>query len=164
MANRKKKNLDMSVVIMVGDGPYQSLKPYTALKLADGIKSKGININKVKDVVNVLKHYVKVAGFFIIGVPGETINDIKETINLAKELELDKYSFSLFTPLPGSPLYETLKKNGILSNLLDEGNDSIPFDKYENMHFTESSMSFCDVPAPELREIYTEVNNYFSKK
>jgi radical SAM superfamily enzyme YgiQ (UPF0313 family) len=41
-------------------------------------------------------------GFFIIGFPGETIEDIKATIKFAKGLKLKRAHFSNFLPLPGT--------------------------------------------------------------
>lgn len=42
---------------------------------------------------NTQEHNIKASGTMILGFPGETINDIKKTINFAKGLGLDGYSW-----------------------------------------------------------------------
>ncbi len=48
-------------------------------------------------------------GNFVIGLPSETQETIKETIGFANELGLDFVAFNIATPLPGSALYEQYK-------------------------------------------------------
>lgn len=48
-------------------------------------------------------------GFFIFGLPGETKETIKETINFAKSLPLDKAQFLMLDIIPGSVLWKELK-------------------------------------------------------
>lgn len=59
----------------------------------------------------------RVSGLFIVGYPAETREDIEETIFFARSLDLDRATFSLFLPLPGSEMYNTLKANNELQNL-----------------------------------------------
>jgi len=47
-------------------------------------------------------------GFFIFGLPGETEATIKETINFAKRIPLDRAQFLLLDVLPGSQLWSEL--------------------------------------------------------
>lgn len=53
-------------------------------------------------------------GLFIIGIPGETWEDIRMTIKFAEELELDQVSLNIATPLPGTKLYHESKAKGLL--------------------------------------------------
>jgi radical SAM superfamily enzyme YgiQ (UPF0313 family) len=48
-------------------------------------------------------------GFFIFGLPGETRETIRETINFAKQSGLDRAQFLLLDVLPGSELWDSLK-------------------------------------------------------
>jgi len=97
--------------------------------------SKGIDVDGIKRAVQIAKKYVKVSGFFMIGIPGETLADIEMTFDLAKKLDLDKYTWSLFSPLPGSALYNDLKKQSAFCDMIQE---------LEVIHFTENPYSFCD--------------------
>ena len=43
---------------------------------------------------------------FIIGLPGETGDTLRQTINLAKRLSLERATFELAVPRPGTPFWE----------------------------------------------------------
>ena len=49
---------------------------------------------------------LKVYGFFIVGYPGETIEDLKETEELMLNGGFTYLSISRFQPLPGTPIYD----------------------------------------------------------
>jgi radical SAM superfamily enzyme YgiQ (UPF0313 family) len=51
-------------------------------------------------------------GYFIIGLPGETEETIRETIDFAKSLPLDIALFHVAAPYPGTPLFEEVARNG----------------------------------------------------
>jgi len=51
---------------------------------------------------------IEVAGFFIVGYPGETASSIEETFRLALTLPLAEISFNVPYPLPGSTLFARL--------------------------------------------------------
>ena len=48
-------------------------------------------------------------GFFIFGLPGETIETINTTIKFARETKLSRAQFSILDVIPGSELWYTLK-------------------------------------------------------
>jgi len=116
------------------------------------VLKKECTIDQVERAVTIARKYVKVAGFFMIGIPGETEKDIDETFALAKTLKLDKYCFSMFIPLPGSELYDQLSAEG----KIDKEND------LKDLHFTLCNKSFCEVRPERLVEKYEEINDYFS--
>ena len=107
-------------------------------KILDRMK-KGI---KVKDVKKVFKWCdeigIETVAFFILGYPGETKKSIEKTLRLAKELKSDFVTFNLFTPLPGSEIYEILK----------------PKKDWEKFDFTFTS--FCDISSKTMRKIIRE--------
>jgi len=116
---------------------------------------KGIDLEKIKSAVRLARKHVRVSGFFMIGIPGETREDIELTFALAKSLKLDKVCVSLYCPLPGSALYDGLKKREEYGG---------PLADLEKIHFTENPFSFCAVPAEKLRELYGEINDYFARR
>ncbi len=76
---------------------------------------KNITIDQTKNVVEWTKEIgIRAAGYFMIGMLGETKETIMETIKFAKELDLDFYGFSITTPLPGTELYMEAVKKGLL--------------------------------------------------
>lgn len=83
---------------------------------------KNLDFNEIRRVIEIgYKHGIRMEGFFIIGYPTETREDILETIKLSLELPLRKASFFLFQPLVGSEIYEDLEKEGRLKDI-DVGN------------------------------------------
>ena len=51
-------------------------------------------------------------GYFIIGLPGETEDTIRETIAFSKSLPLDIALFHIAAPYPGTPFFSEVVKNG----------------------------------------------------
>ncbi len=73
---------------------------------------------KIQDSINAIK-LTRQAGitslaYFIIGLPGETEETIKESIEFAKMLNPDYVNFHIATPFPGTEFYEYAKKNKLL--------------------------------------------------
>jgi len=50
---------------------------------------------------------MEVAGFFLVGVPGETEDDLRAGIELAREAALDFIGVSTLAPYPGTTLFES---------------------------------------------------------
>lgn len=55
---------------------------------------------------------IKNWGYFIIGLPGETEQTIRETIEFSKKLPLDIGLFHIAAPYPGTPFFFEVVKNG----------------------------------------------------
>jgi magnesium-protoporphyrin IX monomethyl ester (oxidative) cyclase len=87
-------------------------------RVVDQVVKKNLDLRKVENtVISARKVGIKVACFFIIGLIGETKDDIKATINYAyklKKLGADRFYFSFATPLYGTELYEQAKRGGFL--------------------------------------------------
>ena len=77
--------------------------------------NKRITLRQEKEFLeNCKKVGIKVHGCFIIGIPGETNEDIKMTLEKAKKLPLDTIQAFPLIPVPGTVDYVRLKKNGWL--------------------------------------------------
>lgn len=118
------------------------------------ILHKNIKVEEIKEKIEIAHRHVKVFGFFMIGIPGETEEDIQKTFELAKELKLDTSSWSIYSPLPGSTLYDELVAQGKVKKA--------DF-AYEEIHFTKAYEGICDVPSERVKELYKEINEYFYK-
>jgi radical SAM superfamily enzyme YgiQ (UPF0313 family) len=67
--------------------------------------SKKIKIDEIKNTIRMLNAYkIHVLGYFILGLPGEDKESIRQTIDLAKQLDIDFASFAIATPDVGTPL------------------------------------------------------------
>jgi hopanoid biosynthesis associated radical SAM protein HpnJ len=82
-------------------------------------------------------------GDFILGLPGETRETIRNTINFAKELDVETIQVSVAHAYPGTELYDTVVKNGFMaadSKMVDEGGHQLVHIEYP------------DLPAAEIME------------
>jgi len=71
------------------------------------LMNKNLDTAQVRRGVEIFKkNGIECAGFFLVGYPGETVETIEETFDFALSLGLDKISFNVPYPLPGSKLYE----------------------------------------------------------
>ena len=55
------------------------------------------------------KRGIRISAFYCIGLPQDTEKSIHETIHYAKRLNTHVATFNVFTPYPGTPLYERVK-------------------------------------------------------
>jgi anaerobic magnesium-protoporphyrin IX monomethyl ester cyclase len=84
----------------------------------DKIVKKNLNLKDVEKAVVLSKKVgIKVGCFFVIGLIGETKEDINETIRYAyklRSLGAGRFYFSVAMPVYGTELYEQAKKGGFL--------------------------------------------------
>jgi len=80
---------------------------------------------------------MRISGFFLMGYPGETEDEIVETIDFARKLPLDLASFLIVMPLPGSSLWNEYKERH--------------YDKIKWENFIPSRISFGLSNIPPLR-------------
>jgi anaerobic magnesium-protoporphyrin IX monomethyl ester cyclase len=79
-------------------------------EILDNIKKK-TKLETIEYAVNEAdKAGIVTQGFFIFGLPGETSETIKQTIDFAKRIKLDKAQFLLLDVLPGTGIAEQLKE------------------------------------------------------
>ncbi len=55
-------------------------------------------------------------GFFMIGFPTETRDEIIETIDFAKEIDVDVAQFMVATPYPGTEMWKIAQENGQINS------------------------------------------------
>jgi anaerobic magnesium-protoporphyrin IX monomethyl ester cyclase len=74
--------------------------------------AKGADPKKAKQALRWARAAgIKNWGYFIIGLPGETVDTIQETIALSKELPLELALFHVAAPYPGTPFFfEVIEK------------------------------------------------------
>jgi anaerobic magnesium-protoporphyrin IX monomethyl ester cyclase len=74
---------------------------------------KGANPDKAKHALSWAKKAgIMNWGYFIIGLPGETEETIRQTIDFAKTLPLDIALFHVAAPYPGTPFFFEVVKEG----------------------------------------------------
>lgn len=127
-----ERNLDISW--MTPNGVYVTtldrdllfkMKKSGCYQLAFGIESgnehvlrdiihKPLSLTRAKDVIRYARETgIWTHGFFVIGFPGETGEMIQDTLDFARNSNLDSAYFSIATPFHGTELYSLMAKEGI---------------------------------------------------
>jgi radical SAM superfamily enzyme YgiQ (UPF0313 family) len=76
---------------------------------------KGKKIEKIAEKVRLCKRSgFKLSASFLFGTPGETLEDMEETIRFACSLPLDSASFGLIIPFPGTDVRKEAIEKGYL--------------------------------------------------
>ena len=87
-------------------------------RVVTDIIKKPLKIEIVPGIVKKCKELgMIVTSNFVIGFPGETWEEIRQTFDFAEQCDFDLVTFTIATPLPKTDLYEIAKEN----NLLEEG-------------------------------------------
>ena len=75
---------------------------------------------------------LKVHGDYIMGMPGETKETIRQTLAFAEKLDCETIQVSVAHPYPGTEFYDYLEKNGYLTNddMCDELGHQLPNFEY----------------------------------
>ena len=102
------------------------------------------------DVENLVKEIkrvgMRVAANYMVGFPDETEKEIKETIDFAKQnmsYGLDASNFFLVMPLPGTPMFDEVMRNG-----------QLPKDyNIDRMQWTKANMINTSIPPDKLEEL-----------
>jgi len=81
---------------------------------------------------------LKILGDFIFGLPEETEDTIKQTIQFIKEIKPDMLQIAVATPIPGTEFYQWISDNGYLvesdsTKTIDEHGFQRPVISYPNL-------------------------------
>lgn len=77
---------------------------------------KNIKIEKIRELIKRCRRLgLLTHGSFMLGLPDETMESMRATVNLAFSLGLSACQFSIATPLPGTAFYDMAVKNKWLS-------------------------------------------------
>jgi radical SAM superfamily enzyme YgiQ (UPF0313 family) len=75
-------------------------------------------------------------GDYIIGLPGESHETIRKTIEFAKRMDTETIQVSIAAPYPGTELYDYLKNNGLIKingTMSDETGHQLPNFSYPGL-------------------------------
>ena len=99
---------------------------------------------------NCKKLGLSVHGAFVMGLPGETRESIRETIEFARCLDINSIQASLASPYPGTEFYELCKKEGWISS---------------ESFIDETGHQTCVINYPHLssKEIFDAVEEFYNK-
>ena len=110
------------------------------------LMKKGMTVDKIRKTFKICdKIGLETVGFFMLAYPGENFRSIKKTIKLSHDIKPDFVTFNLFTPLPGSEIF-----------------DSFPRKEWERYDFI--SASFCDIASEKMVKIIRKAyRDYYLK-
>ncbi len=82
------------------------------------LMDKGTTIEKIRKSIDLIhKCGIEIAGFFVLGFPGETAEEIRKTIRFSLELDLVRANYFTYLPFPGTDSYKELMRNKELDNV-----------------------------------------------
>src|SRR3989344_1948126 len=78
--------------------------------------SKGITLDQIRNAVKLTKiAKIETFGFFMLALPADTKKTMQQTIDFAKELDLDVAKFAITIPYPGTRLYQKYEEQGLIN-------------------------------------------------
>jgi phosphonoacetaldehyde methylase len=113
------------------------------------------SLDKIKRLVKEINRVKMLSkGFFVIGLPGETKEQIQKTFKFALDLKLDSATFSLATPFPGTRLYSLCLEKGYLKKGFD----------FNRTDFSVGSIKTPDFTPDELERLTNRKMAIFNTK
>jgi hopanoid biosynthesis associated radical SAM protein HpnJ len=75
-------------------------------------------------------------GDFIVGLPGESRESLRKTIDFAKKLDVETIQVSIGHPYPGTEFYDYVKKNNLITidSMTDESGHQLPNIMYPGLN------------------------------
>lgn len=118
------------------------------------IIKKPLDLKKIKPLVNYARGIgINVGIFLILGMPGETIEQMWDTFKFAKDLKIYQPFISVATPYPGSELYKICRDNEYISHDYS----------LDNLFISSYSISTRDWNSQDLRKVFEEGWVYLQK-
>jgi radical SAM superfamily enzyme YgiQ (UPF0313 family) len=98
---------------------------------------KGATVERARDFArDCHKLGLTIHGDFILGLPGETKESIRNTISFAKQLDVETIQVSMAHAFPGTEFYEYARVNGFITNenkMTDEGGHQLAHIEYPGL-------------------------------
>ncbi len=153
MANARADALDEDVVDAMADSGCHLVKlgvESGSQHVLDSL-GKGSRVDDARRAVALCKDRgVSVLAHFLMGAPGQTVEDLQRTADFALELDCDLASFDLLLPLPGTPLFDRLVTEGRIS-----------LDDVLELPATQLAARSAEATAAELEDAYASAFRRF---
>jgi radical SAM superfamily enzyme YgiQ (UPF0313 family) len=145
----KKSNCERAIFAIESGSP----------RVLKEIMNKNVNLDHARAMAKYCNSIdLTLECYFVIGSPGETMDEIKQTIDLAVKLDLDHCTFSIATPFPGTEYY----KYAVQHKLIDESINTIG-----KMQYMSICMSYENFSAEEMKDVQYDANilvNFLASK
>lgn len=85
-------------------------------EILDKVLKKGITLEKVKTAFALAHNAgLETDAYFMLGIPGETLEQMEKTIQFAKEIKADYANFQITRPMPFTEMFDMAKKYGVVN-------------------------------------------------
>lgn len=119
-------------------------------KILRYLKGGNVTVEQNRNAISLCKKAgIKTRGYFIIGSPGETEDDLRQTLSLVRDKNLDQANVFQLTPYPGTQIWEYAKKKGIVSD-----SPTFDIDKIYMSGFKEELVMNENISPQRLKEWY----------
>ena len=82
--------------------------------------NKGVTIEQTEKAFKMCRdHGVLTACSFLLGIPGETVDDMKASFKFARKLDPDFCRWNIYIAVPGSPMYDEVIQNKLYDVIED---------------------------------------------
>jgi radical SAM superfamily enzyme YgiQ (UPF0313 family) len=90
--------------------------------IRNAIMGKRLSDEKIREAVRIIRKHPQVwlKAYFIVGMPEETEETLRQTYEMIEELELDEPQVTNAMPLPGTELYAQCLRDGLLLEMQPE--------------------------------------------
>lgn len=110
------------------------------------LMKKGITTSKIRRHVKMIHDAgIDMAGFFILGFPGDTVETMRQTIRFSVRLPIKRANFFTYLPFPGTESYETLRSSGALKDI-----------DWESFYFTNASFVPKGLTRKDLKKMHRQ--------
>jgi tRNA A37 methylthiotransferase MiaB len=117
---------------------------------------KNITIEEAINACNLIKKKgIEVYVFFVVGFPNETEETLANTLKAIQNIDSDVVNYSIFTPYPGTDIFELCKRQGSV------------FDDFDVSLYNHQSPAnhFClNIPKARFRELASEIEKMVDQK
>ena len=141
---------DELMALMKKSGCYQVSLPIESGNghVLKNIIKKPLNLKKANEVVELAKKYeFETIACFVIGFPGETWDQIQDSVAFADRIDVDWVVFNIASPLPNTELYEECKEEGYL----EPGFDYSDFEFFGYGHGSITTEDFTPIELQTVR-------------
>ncbi|MBS3097310.1 radical SAM protein [Candidatus Woesearchaeota archaeon] len=117
---------------------------------------KNITIEEALSACKIIKKYgIKLLAFFIVGFPQETEETLNDTVKAMKKAKCDVVTYSIFTPYPGTEIFEFCREKGLVD------------DNYDVSLYNHRSPANCfcvNIPPNRFRALVSKIEKKIDRK
>jgi magnesium-protoporphyrin IX monomethyl ester (oxidative) cyclase len=141
--------------LMAEAGCYEMTLAYESgcQEVLKNIVKKPTDLEKAGEITGYIhEKKIRTDAFYIIGFPGESREQIRQTIDFAHRMKTDIAYFFVANPLPGTELYMTAKERGMLREDFN----------FENLTYSRSAYNSSVFPIGYLEKTAARAFLYYS--